>query len=122
MASKNPLVLRETELRKLSYNQMHMVASQLNDNRSWRELMMAIPKHLDGVETAMRKYTRDHIRMVENASGTKLAGHILFEEWGTSGRERPTVGHLLDLLTKTSLYRAADYVAIHILQGRSKFK
>lgn len=39
---------------------------------------------------------------------------ILLEEWGTSGRVRPTVGHLLQLLVRIVYFRAADYVA-HIL-------
>lgn len=40
---------------------------------------------------------------------------ILFDEWGTSGIVRPTLGHLLYLLTKAELFRAADYVAINLL-------
>lgn len=42
---------------------------------------------------------------------------ILFEEWGTSGRSinRPTMGHLLRLLVRIELFRAADYVAVSIL-------
>lgn len=40
---------------------------------------------------------------------------ILFEEWGTSGRKRPTVKDLLEILIKIESYRAADYVAVNIL-------
>lgn len=40
---------------------------------------------------------------------------ILLEEWGTSGRVRPTVGHLLQLLVRIVYFRAADYVAVNIL-------
>lgn len=40
---------------------------------------------------------------------------ILFEEWGTSGRVRPTLGHLLQLLVRIEFYRAADYIAVEIL-------
>lgn len=40
---------------------------------------------------------------------------ILLDEWGTSGRIRPTIGHLLYLLTRAELFRAADYIAINLL-------
>lgn len=40
---------------------------------------------------------------------------ILLDEWGTSGRVLPTIGHLLYLLTKARLFRAADYVAVSML-------
>lgn len=40
----------------------------------------------------------------------------MFEEWGTSGRSRPTIGHLLQLLVRIEYFRAADYVAVDILK------
>lgn len=40
---------------------------------------------------------------------------LLFEEWGTSGRQRPTIQYLYDLLISLPLYRAADYIADQIL-------
>lgn len=40
---------------------------------------------------------------------------ILFDEWGTSGRIRPTLGHLLHLLIRAELFKAADYVAVKLL-------
>lgn len=40
---------------------------------------------------------------------------LLFEEWGTSGRQRPTIQHLYELLISLPLFRAADYIANHIL-------
>lgn len=40
-----------------------------------------------------------------------MPSDILFEEWGSSGRIRPTLGHLLYLLQECRLYGAADYVA-----------
>lgn len=45
----------------------------------------------------------------------KSATVLLLEEWGTSGRVRPTVEDLLLLLVKVELYRAANYVAEGIL-------
>lgn len=84
--------------------------------------MMIIPKDAKDVNsnTTQFKYTTNHIRMIEEASQTgrppKLPGHILFEEWGTSGRVRPTVANLMELLVHANLFRAADYLA-EILQG-----
>lgn len=88
--------------------------------------MMIIPKELKDVDldtiTPNFKYTTVHIGMVEKASQTgrppKLPGHILLEEWSTSGRIRPTVDHLIKLLVRANLFRAADYLA-EILQGKS---
>jgi len=45
----------------------------------------------------------------------RLAGDILLDEWSTSGRIRPTVETLFDLLQECQLFRAADYVAEEIL-------
>lgn len=42
---------------------------------------------------------------------------ILFDEWGTSGRKRATVSDLLSLLVKVELFRAADFVAMDILNA-----
>lgn len=49
------------------------------------------------------------------------AAQILFDEWGTSGRVRPTLGHLLQLLVEVQLYRAADFLAVDILKGICAF-
>lgn len=40
---------------------------------------------------------------------------MLFDEWGTSGRKRPTIGNLFNLLIDLQMFRAADYVAASIL-------
>lgn len=41
---------------------------------------------------------------------------ILFDEWGTSGQNRPTIEHLYKLLNQIPLYRASDYIAENILK------
>lgn len=128
MADPVDRVTRDTELRKLSYHQMHLLANHLN--RNWQSLMMIIPKDLHDVpvsasasesQASKFKYTQEHMRMIEDASGSarppKLPGHILMDEWGTSGRIRPTLGHLLQLLVQANLYRAADFLATDILHG-----
>ncbi|KAG0725174.1 hypothetical protein GWK47_039109 [Chionoecetes opilio] len=42
---------------------------------------------------------------------------VLVEEWGTSGRKRPTVGDLVAILQVAKLYRAMDYLTITVLNG-----
>lgn len=37
--------------------------------------------------------------------------NILFDEWGTSGKVLPTVGHLFSLLKQAGVYRAGDLLA-----------
>lgn len=61
-------------------------------------------------------------RSVENAAAklNKNAAQIFLEEWITSGKIRPSIGHLLQLLVKSEIFRAADYVAVNILSGKLK--
>ena len=40
---------------------------------------------------------------------------ILIDEWGTSGRQRPTIHDLIQLLIKVEIYQAADYLNKEIL-------
>lgn len=56
--------------------------------------------------------------MIENASHRlkKLPAAILFDEWGTSGKVRPTLSHLLQLLIELDQFQAADYVAVKLLK------
>lgn len=54
----------------------------------------------------------DHAR----ASSRKCA-EILFEEWGTSGRVRPTLVTLRDVCSKAAIYRAADEIS-SMIQGK----
>lgn len=59
-------------------------------------------------------------RSIESAGakGSKPSALIFLEEWMTSGKIRPTLSHLLQLLIKSELFRAADYVAINLLSGK----
>ncbi len=45
----------------------------------------------------------------------KPAFDILLDEWGTSGKQRPTVHDLINILVKVELYQAADYLSVNIL-------
>lgn len=49
---------------------------------------------------------KDHAER-EKLSYTK----VLFDEWGSSGRVRPTLHTLMTILKKASMYRAADHLA-----------
>jgi interleukin-1 receptor-associated kinase 4 len=44
---------------------------------------------------------------------------IFLEEWGTSGRIRPDLAYLVQLLGKAQLFRAADYVT-DLLKGMTQ--
>lgn len=83
-------------------------------------LMASITQETDTGGTKL-KYSSRHIGMVEReakSNASKLtATEILFEEWGTSGRKRPTLQTLMDLLAELKLYRAADYISMNILGG-----
>lgn len=58
-------------------------------------------------------------RLLENAkiidNDRRSATQILFDEWGTTGKNRPNLGHLLHLMIHTNVFRAADYVAQELL-------
>jgi len=64
------------------------------------------------------KYTTEHMQLIERygQKTSKLCGEILIDEWSTSGKKRPTVKTLLELLVQCRLFRAADYVASEILE------
>ena len=44
------------------------------------------------------KYNQEDIQTIENVSSGKNAVDILLDEWGTSGRKRPTLQDLADIL------------------------
>lgn len=43
---------------------------------------------------------------------------VLVEEWGTSGKKRPTMGDLVAILQVAKLYRAVDYLTVTVLNGK----
>lgn len=55
--------------------------------------------------------------MVENEAKRQIkpAFEILIDEWGTSGKKRPTIQELIQLLVKLELYQAADYLSEDLL-------
>lgn len=60
------------------------------------------------------------LRTIDKAShksSMKSAFEILIDEWGTMGRNRPTVGVLLRLCIKIEAFRAASYISEEILKS-----
>ncbi|CAG9815637.1 unnamed protein product [Phaedon cochleariae] len=113
------------EIRRLLPSQLKELSSRLENNEYWKDLMKIIPKNLDSNNFKcdisvhnQHKYHSEHFRLIENHSvkSRRTCTEILFDEWGTSGRIRPTLGHLLHLLVKAKLFKAADYVAVEILR------
>ncbi|XP_060527848.1 interleukin-1 receptor-associated kinase 4-like [Cylas formicarius] len=113
------------EIRKLQPGYVRELAQILEYAESWKRLMAIIPNHL-GSNTFvcdikidnLPKYNSEHFKIIENASlkYKRSCTEILFDEWGTSGKIRPTLGHLKYLLAKAELFRAADYVAVELLR------
>lgn len=117
---------RDTEIRHISSADVFKLGQILDQTNSWKKLMRIIPRNLStstSESDTIKKYNNDHIRLIENASikQNRMSTEILFEEWGTSGKKRPTVGNLLELLIKAELFRAADFVAINFLNGKHLF-
>lgn len=63
-----------------------------------------------------------YFRMIEDhaKSTNQKCTDILMDEWGTSGRFRPTLSTLKEILIKAQIFRAADEIAI-MLNGKTLF-
>lgn len=108
------------EIRKLPPSIIREFAQILDYADSWKRLMAIIPKKLnpnnyicDVKPDNLPKYNSEDFKIIEQGKENckRFCTEILFDEWGTSGRPRATLGHLKYLLTKAELFRAADYVA-----------
>uniref|UniRef100_A0A0A9YJQ8 non-specific serine/threonine protein kinase n=1 Tax=Lygus hesperus TaxID=30085 RepID=A0A0A9YJQ8_LYGHE len=111
----NGTISAELEIRKTPAKHMFDLAQILEIGQGWKELMAMIP---DGDNPPLLKYTVEHMRLIEEGSvkGKRTCSEILLDEWGTSGRCRPRLRDLLDVLTKAQLFRAAEYVSIILLK------
>ncbi|ENN70294.1 hypothetical protein YQE_12805, partial [Dendroctonus ponderosae] len=108
------------EIRKLPPSIIRELALILDYADSWKRLMAIIPKKLssngyksDISPTNLPKYNSEHFKIIElgGIQYKRSCSEILFDEWGTSGRPRASLGHLKYLLAKAQLFRAADYLA-----------
>nr|XP_004931243.1 interleukin-1 receptor-associated kinase 4 [Bombyx mori] len=103
---------RNTELRKLPMGSLYNIINILEINDSWQKVMAWIPTNPQS-DHFHRKYNSEHLRMIQDDAkiSKRTCSEILFDEWSTSGRIRPTVATLLDVLVKAEIYRAADEIA-----------
>ncbi|KAK7041543.1 hypothetical protein SK128_019004, partial [Halocaridina rubra] len=91
----------------------------------WKDVMSRVPDHPwtpgepipDGARYP-KKYTTDDIHLIteECLRGHRKGFEVLIEEWGTSGRKRPTVQDLVYLLQRAKLYRAMDYITVSVMK------
>ncbi|XP_046675588.1 proline-rich receptor-like protein kinase PERK9 [Homalodisca vitripennis] len=109
--------LGDIEIRKLPAGSLFKLCSILDCGDDWKQLMSVIPVACK--EGNPPKYTVEHMKLIETAGMCQKRPYseILLEEWGTSGKCRPTVSVLLQCLLKAELYRAADFVAVQLLKG-----
>lgn len=119
-------VTMTSELRLLPSWAKSQLAHILEVTHGWREVMGRVPgcpwipgMPLPEEEHYPRKYSSDDIHLVseECARDRREGFEVLVEEWGTSGRKRPTVGDLVAILQVAKLYRAMDYLTITVLSG-----
>lgn len=122
---KKPKSIEEmlkTEIRFLEDEQKLQIAKILEERNNFEDFMLALPKHLNDLlsetDDYERKYNTEHVKAIKNASDLKkrgrLNGEILFDEWGTSGRQRPCIIHLMRALDKVFQIRASNILRTHI--------
>jgi len=106
----------ETEVRFLSASHRDQLCHILSSNsESWRLFMSCIPKSRNDLTP---KYTVSDINTIETAQTQvgKNAVDILLDEWGTSGRKRPTIQDLANVLRSDETFNRALYmIATEIL-------
>lgn len=108
-----------TEIRKLPPVDVFKLAQILDSGNAWKQVMAVIPEDPRNVNSKA-KYSVEFIRLIESAGEkqSRSCTEILLDEWGTSGKVRPNVNTLLQVLVKAQLFRAAEYVSVEILKGK----
>ncbi|KPJ19016.1 Interleukin-1 receptor-associated kinase 4 [Papilio machaon] len=107
------------ELRKLPAGTLYDVINTLETNSDWKNVMSIIPKNL-GSSDFERKYSDKDIRLIENYSkiSNRQCAEILIDEWGTSGKIRPTLSTLKEIVQKANILKAADQIAALLHENR----
>ena len=89
----------------------------LSSEGQWKTVMASVP----GPEgsSSRFKYTTDHVNIIDSHSRKtgKMGMDILIDEWGTSGKVRPTVEDLYLICDALELFRAADFILDSLLDG-----
>jgi len=106
----------ETEVRFLSASHRDQLCQIISsDSESWRLFMSCIPRSRNDPSP---KYTVSDINTIESAQTQvgKNAVDILLDEWGTSGKKRPTIQDLANVLRSDETFNRALYmIATEIL-------
>ncbi|KAL0276875.1 UNVERIFIED_CONTAM: hypothetical protein PYX00_004346 [Menopon gallinae] len=107
---------RKTEIRKLPPSAILKLSQLLDLGNAWQEVMAVIPEDPND-QNSPPKYTLEHMKLIQSAGEKHNRSYteILLDEWGTSGKVRPTVMTLLEVLLKAQFFRAADFVAVELL-------
>ena len=89
----------------------------LSSEGQWKTVMASVPAP-EG-SSFRYKYTTDHVNIIESHSRKtgKMGMDILIDEWGTSGKVRPTVEDLYLICDDLELFRAADFILDSLLDG-----
>jgi hypothetical protein len=104
------------ELRKIPPTSRSKLCEILSLEDQWKTVMAHVQMT---PEDPTNKYTSDHVNIIDKHSKQtgKPGMDILLDEWGTSGRTRPTVEDLFRLCESLELYRASDFILEDLLGG-----
>lgn len=109
------LYSREMEIRHLPIHKIQEIVKMIDDriDDSVLSLVMGnIVKDLEDNESELRFNSADIDQLREHSyRHDKSAISVLIDEWSTMGKIRPKLKHLLALLVKCQLFKAAEYVA-----------
>jgi len=104
------------ELRKIPPTSRSRLCEILSIEDQWKTVMAHVKMSPDDQSN---KYSSDHVNIIDKHSKQtgKPGMEILLDEWGTSGRIRPTVEDLFRLCEGLELFRASDYILEDLLGG-----
>lgn len=107
---------RKLELRKIPPTSRSKLCEILSLEDQWKTVMAHVQRSPDD---PTNKYTTDDVNIIEKHSKQtgKPGMDILLDEWGTSGRVRPTVEDLYRLCEELELYRASHFIREDLLGG-----
>lgn len=110
--SSQQLISIDTEIRNLPVSIIQNIAQLLAGDDTVLGLLMGnIVSDVNDPNSGLR-FTSGDIDLIRHRHQSTLDQiSLLFDEWGTMGRNRPRVRHLLNLLIRCQLFRAADFVA-----------
>lgn len=110
--SSQHIISRDVEIRNLNMMTIQSIAQQLAGDDTVLGLLMGnIVRDVDNPNSGLR-FTSGDIDLIRNREHSTLSQiTLLIDEWSTMGKMRPRVRHLLNLLVRCQLFRAADFVA-----------